>query len=107
MRAVRWAPEALTDLKSAFAYVAPHNEVAALALIDRIEVAGNRLGERAIGRSGRVPGTYELSVAKTAYVIAYEILQDPVDDRETIYLLRIIHTSRLWDAGSWPSDEAQ
>lgn len=103
MRRVRWAPEALRDLKAAFSYVSPHNEAAALTMIDRIKEAGDRLGRHAIGRPGRNPGTYEYSVARTSYVLAYEILPDAISGGETVFLLRVIHTSRLWERGSWPS----
>lgn len=102
MRRVRWAPEALRDLKTAFAYVAPHNETAALTMIDRIREAGDKLGRHAIGRPGRTVGTYEFSVARTPYIIAYEILPDGVDGGEGVFVLRVIHASRLWEGGVWP-----
>jgi len=41
------------------------------------------------GRPGRIPGTQELIVQETPYIVYYEILGDRVD------LLRVIHTSRL------------
>lgn len=103
MRRVRWAPEALRDLKSAFSYVSPHNEAAALAMIDRIRDAGDKLGQHAVGRPGRNSGTYEFSVARTSYIIAYELWPDPIGGGEMIVLLRVIHASRLWESGTWPS----
>lgn len=103
MRRVRWAPEALRDLKSTFAYVSPHNEAAALAVIERIKEAGDKLGQHAVGRPGRNPGTYEFSVAGTSHIIAYELLPDPIGGGEMVVLLRVIHASRLWEAGTWPS----
>lgn len=102
MKRVRWAPEALRDLKSAFSYVSSHNETTALAMIDRLKEAGDRLGRHAVGRPGRNPGTYEYSVVRTSYILAYELLPDPIAGGEMIVLLRVIHASRLWEPGSWP-----
>ena len=41
------------------------------------------------GRPGKFPGTQELLVKDTPYIVYYEVIGDRVD------LLRVIHTSRL------------
>ena len=43
----------------------------------------------ALGRPGRVPGTREMVVLKTRYVVPYGVRADEVE------LLRVFHTSRL------------
>jgi plasmid stabilization system protein ParE len=98
---VRWTPEALSELRGVFSYVEPHDAAAALRLIDRLQEAGALLGRRSIGRPGRVPGTREYSVPRTPYILAYETLADTGGD-ETLWILRVIHSSRSWEPGRWP-----
>ena len=43
-----------------------------------------------IGRVGRVPGTRELVVDKTPYVLPYRVLDNDIE------ILRVLHTSRRW-----------
>jgi toxin ParE1/3/4 len=47
-----------------------------------------------------VTGTYEKSVARLPYIIAYE-LRD-MAGRESVVIVRVIHTSRDWPAEEWP-----
>ena len=58
------------------------------------------VGERAVGRPGRVSGTYEKSVSGLPYVLAYCI--DTLGGQETIFVLRVIHTARHWPGEAWP-----
>lgn len=44
---------------------------------------------------GRVAGTYEKSVARLPYVIAYALSEDDA-------ALRVIHISRDWQVDAWP-----
>jgi toxin ParE1/3/4 len=43
-----------------------------------------------MGRPGRVPGTRELVVAGTPYIVAYRVTASRVD------VLAIIHAARRW-----------
>ena len=95
MRTVFWSSDALGDLNSVIAYIATENPPAALNVIDKIETAGNALGEIATGRKGRVSGTYEKVVAGLPYIMAYAIEQRR-DGRERIVILRVIHGARDW-----------
>ena len=54
------------DLADAFDFVAEANPAYALALVGRIEAAGNRLGAHATGRPGRIAHTYEKSLPELA-----------------------------------------
>jgi toxin ParE1/3/4 len=45
---------------------------------------------RQIGRAGRVPGTRELVVPRTPYIVPYRI------QRTTIQILRVYHGARRW-----------
>lgn len=97
-RAVVWSTDALDDLADAFDFVAETNPAYALALVDRIEAAGNRLGAHATGRPGRVAHTYEKSLPELRYIVAYK-----VDDRAGVLtILHVVHSRQYWPAGGWP-----
>lgn len=99
-RPVRWSRAALDDLKEQVRHIAVDDPAAARAVAQRIDTAVRLLGERAIGRPGRVGGTYEKSVTGFPYVIAYGL--EMMDGRETLFVLRVIHTARDWPSGEWP-----
>ena len=101
MSAVLWSESALDDLDSAIAYIAADNPVAARTVLERIDTAGESLGQVATGRPGRVAGTYEKSVRGLPYIIAYAIQSLP-GVRERIVILRVIHGARNWTPGEWP-----
>lgn len=63
-----------------------------------IRSAGNALADFATGHPGRVAGTYEKSVTRLPYIIAYALGEDGHD----LVILRVIHTSRNWTADQWP-----
>jgi toxin ParE1/3/4 len=99
-RPVQWSRAALDDLKAQIEYISADNPTAAFQVADRIRDSGMALGKIATGRPGRVTGTYEKSVTRLPYVIAYAITLH--GNRETISILRIIHTSRDWSTYKWP-----
>jgi plasmid stabilization system protein ParE len=98
-RDVIWAPKALRDLGEQMSFIAADSQPAARLVRDRIHAAVERLAERPMGRPGRVSGTYEKSVLKTHYIIAYEL-----PDERRLHILRVIHSSRDWPVGQWPKD---
>lgn len=74
-----------------YRHVAADNPSAALALHDRIMSRVLSLMESPqIGRPGRVPGTRELVIAGTAYIVPYRV------SAETLQILRVYHTARIW-----------
>ncbi|WP_312797784.1 type II toxin-antitoxin system RelE/ParE family toxin [Tianweitania sp.] len=100
MRPVVWSRTALDDALEILRYVAADDPNAAERMIEAIEAAGNRLGMMATGRPGRVVGTYEKSVMRLPYVIAYAV--EAAEGEERIVILRVIHTARNWPSGNWP-----
>jgi toxin ParE1/3/4 len=86
---VRWLRKALRNLDDQAAYVAASDLAAARAVVERVLQAVAMLATQpAIGRPGRVPGTRELIVLKTRYVVPYRVRG------EVIEILRVVHTSR-------------
>ena len=60
-------------------------------LISRIEEAVAHLAEHpALGRAGRVPGTRELVISDTHYIIPYRVRRNAVE------ILRVFHSARRW-----------
>ena len=70
-RPVQWSRDALDDLKAQVAYITAEDPEAAQRVADRIRATCDALGEMATGRPGRVSGTYEKSVTRLPYIIAY------------------------------------
>lgn len=99
-RPVIWSRAALDDLKEQVSFIAQDNPDAARRVAERIEKAGKTLGEMATGRPGRVTGTYEKSLSRLPWIIAYALR--PMAGRESIVILRVIHTSRHWPEEEWP-----
>lgn len=100
MRQVIWSRLALSDAGDILRQIATDDPSAARRVIDRIEATGEALGEFATGHPGRVAGTYEKSVRRMPYIIAYAI----ADDDRTVVIVRVIHAARDWLEGSWPLD---
>ena len=99
-RSVIWSRDALDDLKVQVAYIAAENPSAAQRVADVISNAAAALSEIPTGRPGRVTGTYEKSVTRLPYIIAYAITASA--SGETIAIVRVINTARDWPAGQWP-----
>lgn len=100
MRPVFWSAEARRDYLDILRHVARDNPAAAERVVDAIERVGNDLGRFATGRPGRVSGTYEKSVPRLPYIVAYAVTAR--GGRETISILRVIHTARDWPTEEWP-----
>ena len=86
---VRWLRTALRNLDEEASFVAADDALAARLVVDRILGAIAQLAEQpGLGRPGRVPGTLELIVSKTRYLVPYRVHGD------TVEILRVFHTSR-------------
>lgn len=89
---VTWSPEAIDDLASLRAYIAEESPAAAqrvaLHILHDVEELLPRSPE--MGRPGRVPGTRELVIPKTPFIVPYRI------HGQTIQILRVYHGARRW-----------
>jgi plasmid stabilization system protein ParE len=86
---VRWLRTALRNLEDEAAYIAADDPAAARLLVRRVLQAVDQVAEQpSIGRPGRVPGTRELVVARTRYLVPYRVTLDAIE------ILRVFHTSR-------------
>ena len=86
---VRWLRTVLRNLEDEAAYIAVDDRAAARLVVGRVLQAVEQLAEQpSLGRPGRVPGTRELVVAGTRYLVPYRVRRDAVE------ILRIFHTSR-------------
>ena len=86
---VRWLRKALRNLGDEAAYIAADDAAAARLAVKRVLDAVSILAQQpGLGRPGRVPGTRELIVAKTRYIVPYRVRG------ETIEMLRVFHTAR-------------
>ena len=99
-RPVSWSRDALDDLKEQVAYIAAENPRAARRVADALHTAAQALSEMPAGRPGRVTGTYEKSVTRLPYIIAYALTQE--SGRETVSIVRVVHTARDWPDEGWP-----
>jgi toxin ParE1/3/4 len=89
---VLWSPEAIADIASLRAYIAEDNPDAAnrIALHIGHNVEQLLSSHPEMGRPGRVPGTRELVIPMTPYVVAYSIRDNRVQ------ALRVYHGARRW-----------
>ena len=86
---VRWLRRALANLDEEAAYIACEDPQAARLVVERVLAAVEALASHpAMGRPGRVPGTRELVVGKTRFVVPYRVRGDAVE------VLRVFHSSR-------------
>ena len=86
---VRWLRRALRSLDEEAEYIARDNPQAAARIVVRIASRVDRLATHpASGRPGRVPGTRELVISGTPYIVPYRVRDDNVE------ILRIFHAAR-------------
>lgn len=79
----------LGDLDDEAGFIAADSPQAAQLVVQRVLDAVATLPEQpGMGRPGRVPGTRELVVLKTRYIVPYRVRG------QTIEVLRVFHTSR-------------
>jgi toxin ParE1/3/4 len=90
-----WSPEVIDDLVALRAYIEQDDPAAgqrvALHIVRNIETLLSNHPE--MGRPGRVPGTRELVIPKTPFIVPYRLVGN------TIQILRIFHGARRWPEG--------
>jgi toxin ParE1/3/4 len=89
---VRWSAESLDDLAALRAFIASESPAGAVRIARRIsEIVATTLSDNPeIGRQGRVPGTRELVVARTPFLVAYRVRADAIE------VVRILHGAQRW-----------
>ena len=86
---IRWLRKALRNLNEEATYLAADDPHAASLVVRRVFQAVEQLTEHpGAGRPGRVPGTRELVVRNTRYILPYRVRGG------TVEILRMFHTSR-------------
>lgn len=90
MRVV-WSRRAVTHLVSLRNYIAKDSEQNAAAVSSRILESIDLLSSQpSMGRPGRLPGTRELVVTGTPYVIPYRVRHDRLE------LIAVFHGRQKW-----------
>ncbi len=88
---IKWVHLALNDLDEAGEFIAQDNPKAASRVLKRIWDAVHMLADHPhAGRPGRVPGTRELVITDTPFIIPYRVVED------TVQILRVLHGKRKW-----------
>jgi len=94
---IRYTKLALADLDEAAKFIRADDPAAAHAVISRLRDAIGRLAAFPdMGRTGRVPGTRELIVAGTPFIVAYRATGRTID------VLAIVHVARRWPSSFSP-----
>jgi addiction module RelE/StbE family toxin len=87
-----WSREAIGDLRALRSYIEQDNPAAARRIVLRVmeSVAALLLENPPMGRPGRVPGTRELVIPTTPFVVPYRLVG------RSIQVLRVLHGARRW-----------
>ena len=82
---------ALSDLDELMDYIAQDNPEAATKVAGKIwETTRMFSNHPAMGKPGRVPGTREMVVTGTSYIVPYRVVANDVQ------ILRVLHGARKW-----------
>ena len=88
---IRWLRKALQNLDQEAEYIAKDDPQAARLVVQRIYHTVSLLRDNpALGHPGRLPGTYELVIPKTRYILPYRVRPQ----LQRIEILRVFHSSR-------------
>jgi toxin ParE1/3/4 len=89
---IQWTEAAEGDLDTIERYIARDKPTAAVRQVLRIVKAVEQILPKApfLGRPGRVPGTREMVVTGTPYIVAYRVKHN------SLQILRVIHSARKW-----------
>ncbi|PDT18763.1 type II toxin-antitoxin system mRNA interferase toxin, RelE/StbE family [Rhizobium sp. J15] len=90
---VRWLAQALVDRERQIRHIFTQNPKAAIALDDIIRHQAKMLVDHPeAGRAGRLEGTRELVIPRTAFLLIYRL------DRHArrVEILRLLHGAQQW-----------
>jgi addiction module RelE/StbE family toxin len=97
---IRWLRLALNDLDEAADFIAQDRPEAASGVLRRISNSVYMLAEHPhLGRPGRVPGTRELVISDTPFIVPYRVIEG------TVQILRVLHAKRKWPGRFEKEDE--
>ncbi|MDB5429339.1 MAG: type toxin-antitoxin system RelE/ParE family toxin [Caulobacter sp.] len=86
-----WLPSGRRTLTAQIDYIAEDSPRAAARQQDMVEGATDRLADHPLsGREGRMPGTRELVVPATPFIIIYAVRG------EELAILRVLHGAQAW-----------
>jgi toxin ParE1/3/4 len=86
---VRWTRAALRDLEAIGDYIAKDNPEAAARVVTAVLDQTDRLATFPhLGRPGRIPGTRELTINRTPFIVPYRTHDDIVE------ILAVIHSAQ-------------
>ena len=86
-----WSPLARQDLAHVEAYIRRDEPRAAAAVAEKIKLATRNLADfPGSGRPGRLPGTRELVVPGTPFIIPYTVRN------EEVWIIAVLHAARRW-----------
>ena len=92
---IRWSRPAIDHLSGIRAYIASDNPEAAASVARSIIEAAELLGEfPSLGRPGRGPGTRELVVPGTPFIIPYRVVGDMIE------IVAMLHGARRRPGGA-------
>ncbi|HWZ43548.1 MAG TPA: type II toxin-antitoxin system RelE/ParE family toxin [Candidatus Saccharimonadales bacterium] len=96
---VKWLTTALRNLDIEAEFIARDNPAAAARVVASIRDSVESLTSfPAMGRAGRVPGTRELVVSGTPYIVPYRVRGDEIQ------ILRVFHGARKWPRRFGPEE---
>jgi len=88
---IRWLRTALDNLDQEATFIAREDPEAARIVVRRVVQTVSLLaGNPGLGRPGRLPGTHEILVPRTRYLIPYRVRPR----LQRIEILRVFHMSR-------------
>ncbi len=87
-----WSPESIHDLIALRAHIAEHDPAAAKRVALHILYCVEYLltENPKLGAPGRVPGTRELVIPKTPYIVPYRVRGSKIE------IAQVYHSSRRW-----------
>jgi toxin ParE1/3/4 len=86
-----WLRRAITDRDAQLDYIAQDNSRAAIEQGDRIvDQVSQLVRHPEIGRAGRIPGTRELVIGRTPFIVVYRIRGGRIE------LLRLLHGAQQY-----------
>jgi toxin ParE1/3/4 len=86
-----WTRRAISDLAEIRCYIARDNPAGAHRVARHIKRTVAQLADLPrLGRPGREPGTRELVISRTPYIVAYRV------DDASVTVLAVVHGARQW-----------